>query len=248
MEKSVQDDWVINVNIKLNQMEDSSVAQMEQCWKKRSIYRLPTSFTELNKRAYKPQVVSLGPYHYGQPHLKPMEAHKERAFLFFMKRSNKPLECYIEELAPIVQDLKDSYDSLDMAWQQDTKAFLKLMILDGCFLLEILRMSASFNRHKRYTWPGTSSSSANLDNNVDYAPNDPIFSQHGDLHLKPYIRRDMLMLENQLPMLLLRNLLAIQNDRTILVTFTTHYHKIINHVPCLDQDYGDTILHMQQIL
>ncbi|KAF5953384.1 hypothetical protein HYC85_006240 [Camellia sinensis] len=47
----------------------------------------------------------------------------------------------------------------------------------------------------------------------DYAHNDPIFSKHGKLHLMPYIKRDMLMLENQLPMPVLHNLLAVENRK-----------------------------------
>ncbi|KAK9934210.1 hypothetical protein M0R45_021362 [Rubus argutus] len=74
-----------------------------------------------------------------------------------------------------------------------TDIFLQMMILDGCFMLEILR-----------------SASHVLD---DYAPNDPIFSNHGRLHVVPYIKRDMLMLENQLPMLVLETLVAVEHDK-----------------------------------
>ncbi|KAE9453318.1 hypothetical protein C3L33_14780, partial [Rhododendron williamsianum] len=62
-----------------------------------------------------------------------------------------------------------------------------MMIVDGCFMIEVLR-----------NFTNTSN---------DYADNDPIFSNHGKLLIVPYIRRDMLMLENQLPMLLLTTLL-----------------------------------------
>lgn len=214
MEKLIHDDWVVKVNGQLDQLKHSSMEEIEQHWKKRSIYRLPTSITELNRRAYKPQVVSFGPFHHGHQHLQHMEAHKHRAFLVFLKRSNKPVEYFMESLAPLVQDLKKSYDFLD--GQEDTDAFFKLMILDGCFMIEILRISASTDGfYQHHTWNATSSANLYDDNDsfvADYAPSDPIFSNHGKLYIMPYIKRDMLMLENQLPMLLLQNLLAIQND------------------------------------
>lgn len=127
----------------------------------------------------------------------------------------------MESLAPFVLDLKESYDFLNR--QEDTNELLKLMILDGCFTLEILRMSSSTEREP---WPGTSPDNMCDEHNSsfsNYAPNDPIFSNHGRLHIMPYIKEDMLMLENQLPMMLLEILLAVQNDKTM-VTLTIHIY------------------------
>jgi hypothetical protein len=45
-----------------------------------------------------------------------------------------------------------------------------------------------------------------------YAANDPIFSSHGRLYIAPSIRRDMFLLENQLPMLVLYKLVALESD------------------------------------
>ncbi|XP_057484665.1 UPF0481 protein At3g47200-like [Actinidia eriantha] len=106
-----------------------------------------------------------------------MEEHKKRTLSHFLKRTKKPFQIIFDNLTKVVQDLKDSYDFLGDVWQSDTERFLMLMVLDGCFMLEVV-------------W-------GDPDN---YAPNDPIFSAHGNLHVMPYIRRDMLLLENQLPM------------------------------------------------
>ncbi|XP_057495549.1 UPF0481 protein At3g47200-like [Actinidia eriantha] len=190
-----QKEWVIKVKDELGRMEDAETE--EKHWEKRSIYRVPACVTDLNKKAYKPQTVSFGPYHHGEEHLLPMEEHKHRALLHFLKRSDKPLELYLNSLVEVAQNLKESYDSLDPSslWQRDTDAFLQLMILDGCFMLEVLRTAASTQTLN------------------DYARNDPIFSCHGKLHIMPYIKRDMLMLENQLPMQVLNNLVAVENDK-----------------------------------
>ncbi|KAL2556154.1 Plant protein of unknown function [Forsythia ovata] len=185
-------DWIIKVNNELESMADITTEVVH--WKKRSIYRVPASVIDLNKKAYKPQTVSFGPYHYGEEHLKAMEEHKHRALLHFLKRSRKPIERYVDALAEVVDDLKDAYDQLHPVWQQDTEAFLKLMILDGCFILEILHTATQA-----------------LD---DYASNDPIFSNHGRLYIVPYLKRDMLMLENQLPLLVLEKIVAVEKEKT----------------------------------
>ncbi|KDP23229.1 hypothetical protein JCGZ_23062 [Jatropha curcas] len=179
--------WVIEVNEKLENIDKS---MEEERWKKRSIYKIPACVTDLNKNAYRPQAVSFGPYHHGEAHLKPMEEHKQRALLHFLKRANKPLQVFVDSLTQVVQVLKDCYDPLDIIWQEDTCGFVQLMIMDGCFMLEILRVATRTVE--------------------DYAPNDPIFSDHGKLYIMPYVKRDMLMLENQLPMILLDKLLAVE--------------------------------------
>ncbi|KAM7498096.1 hypothetical protein LguiA_022510 [Lonicera macranthoides] len=162
--------------------------------KKRCIFKVAPFTKELNEKAYQPQLVSIGPYHHGEEHLKAMEQHKHRALLHFLKRSDKPLESYVESLVEVVQDLKDSYDLLDPVWIQDTDAFLKLMVLDGCFTIEILRAMKCAATYAKN----------------DYAFNDPIFSNHGMAHMMPFFKCDMIMLENQLPKLVLQKLLAVQ--------------------------------------
>ncbi|MBA0814284.1 hypothetical protein Gohar_020124, partial [Gossypium harknessii] len=186
-----ESNWVIEVNRKLENMVDTE-AEKEH-WMKQSIYRVPAAIAELNKKAYMPQVVSFGPYHHGEDRVKPMEDHKKRALLHFLRRSNKPLDLFVESLNRDLQKLKECYDLLDPIWQDDDK-FLQLMIVDGCFMLEILR-----------------SATHTMD---DYAPNDPIFSNHGKIHVMPFIKRDMLMLENQLPIPVLYSLVAVDSNGT----------------------------------
>ncbi|KAM0043413.1 hypothetical protein Hdeb2414_s0010g00341001 [Helianthus debilis subsp. tardiflorus] len=198
-----ENEWVMNVNQELQNMGDSS-SEMEQ-WKKRSIYRVPSCVTDLNKRAYKPQSVSFGPYHYGEPNLESMEENKHRALLHFLKRYKKPFECYVKAVMEVVEDLKHAYSALDQKWHQDTMGFVKMMILDGCFMLEILRAATTDD-------VDCDINAADADVVDDYASNDPIFSNHGKLYILPYLKRDMLMLENQLPMLLLNTLVAVTKD------------------------------------
>lgn len=161
-----------------------------ECWMKRSIYKVPACLTDMSPKAYLPQAVSFGPYHHGEDHLQPMEEHKTRAFRHFLMRSRRSFDLFHGALSKVMDDVMACYDQLDQKWRDNPRAFLQLMILDGCFMLEIL----------------------NVDTVKDcYASNDPLFSDHGKLHIMPYIRRDMLMLENQLPMLVLVKLVAVES-------------------------------------
>ncbi|KAI3889456.1 hypothetical protein MKW92_032382 [Papaver armeniacum] len=165
--------WIIDVKENLDKMEEWRNVDN---WMKKCIYQIPAYVTDLNKKAFKPRAVSFGPFHHGEDQLIPMEEHKHRALLRFLKRSNKPIESYMDALDRVGKHLIDSYDWLDEAPSNDyrdqygnyTDKFLELMMLDGCFMLEILRTASGI-----------------ID---DYASNDPIYSYHSKLNLLPYIK------------------------------------------------------------
>ncbi|XP_045832270.1 UPF0481 protein At3g47200-like [Trifolium pratense] len=181
--------WVEQINEEIRSNSPSIYDEME-LWKKHSIYKIPLRVTSLNKKAYKPQAISFGPYHYGEENLKAMEEHKHRALVHFLKRCEKPIELLFQQMDQVAQELRDSYKPLDPIWISDTPKFVQTMILDGCFILEILRANDGV-----------------LD---DYAENDPVFGEHGKFYVLPYIKRDMLMLENQIPMMVLHTLIKVE--------------------------------------
>ncbi|KAJ9174864.1 hypothetical protein P3X46_013464 [Hevea brasiliensis] len=207
--------WVHEIKENLKNVDTSK--EMER-WKKRSIYRVPVCISDLSKAAYRPEVVSLGPYYHGEEYLEPMEEHKHRALLHFLKRSNKSIDTIVETFKTMVQDLKDSYDQLDHEKWQDDK-FIQLMILDGCFLLEIFHFPSRRFDH--------------------YASNDPVFSEHGMLNLMTHIARDMLKLENQLPMYVLYKLADAETVQVEAISIQTVHM-------CVSQAMGFLLLCITQ--
>ncbi|KAI3888015.1 hypothetical protein MKW92_029263 [Papaver armeniacum] len=157
---------------------------------KQPIFKLPASLKMGNVKMYEPQVVAIGPYHHGKPHLKPMEVHKKRALIHFVKRSGVPLQTYIDELMKVVDELKMSYAQLDQEWKDDDRRFIELMIVDGCFLLEFLAVGTKVS----------------ID---DYARSDPMFSFQGKIVNYDSAIKDLLTVENQLPYLVLTTLLSV---------------------------------------
>ncbi|XP_057491607.1 UPF0481 protein At3g47200-like [Actinidia eriantha] len=220
-------EWVVRVEEELEGLRDASSLSTDPValWHKRCIYKVPASVKDRNQKAYEPQLVSFGPYHHGKEHLMRMEKHKHRALFHFLRRSNKPLALYFACLLEAVQDLKDSYDSLDPDWQSDNDRFLQLMILDGCFMLEFLRCNTDGPPE-------------------DYFGYDPIFSYHGELHILSLVRRDMLLLENQLPIMVLHRLVAVDAGEEA----EEHVHRLVCRFCYLDPVTTLRGLHMLDVV
>ncbi|KAL6654779.1 hypothetical protein ACP70R_008244 [Stipagrostis hirtigluma subsp. patula] len=187
--------WVVDVE---KTLKDADTSVEVSLWQRHCIYRVPACIKDLNPKAYRPQVVSLGPFHHGDPELRPMEEHKRRALRHLLRRAARPLEEFAAAVEDAADRLESAYMDLGAEWRGagGRERFVEMMIVDGCFLLEVMRVAGAAGKH--------------VD---DYAPNDPIFSHHGVLYMMPYIRRDMLMLENQLPLLLLETLVAVETEK-----------------------------------
>lgn len=173
--------WVVEMD---KMIGDSDRSTEMNRWSKRYIYRVPAWIKNLHPDrnrdgdAYRPQLVSLGPFHHGVSDLIGMEVHKHRAVAHLVRRSGKPLREFTVAVGAVANQLRDAYQDLEAEWKGER--FVELMVTDGCFLLEVLMMGAS---------------EGNLPE--DYLPTDPVFSKHGYLHLWDTLERDMLLMENQ---------------------------------------------------
>ncbi|KAF3774559.1 UPF0481 protein [Nymphaea thermarum] len=104
------------------------------------IFKWPHDIVQLLGKGIhqEPQMVAIGPYHHDRKHLQPMEDHKKKA-LFRLLSLSPGLEVsnFVEALKQRKQELHDHYDELDTtSWP--SVSFVKVMLLDDCFLLDIL--------------------------------------------------------------------------------------------------------------
>ncbi|KAI3833085.1 hypothetical protein MKX03_021363 [Papaver bracteatum] len=162
------------------------------------IFIIPTYIRGRKTAAYDPKMVSIGPYHYGKPALESMQSHKERALIQFLGRSpkNKTIKPYIKALKKVVVELRKCYEQVDEIkenWKNDDD-FVKLMLLDGVFLFEFL----SVLRGKK--------------EDHGYADIDPIFGNRGHNLNYNHVMEDLLMMENQIPYLVLFTLVTVYKD------------------------------------
>ncbi|KAL6660791.1 hypothetical protein ACP70R_001826 [Stipagrostis hirtigluma subsp. patula] len=210
MGANVCDGWIKEMGQILQGATLTPGAEMAR-WKKPSIYRVPewikgSPSSSSSSRAYRPDVVSLGPIHHGASELRPMEEHKRRLMLHMVRRSGKPLKEYVGAVAEVAGELQNAYDGLGEEWRggSNTDRFVNMMVTDGGFLLEIMTIRAQDILH-------------------DYDPtNDPIVGLHGLRFLKPRIRSDMCLVENQLPLLLLQKLEAVRRGECPNLTEIIH--------------------------
>lgn len=179
-----ESEWVIAVKEKLEQArtEDDAGA-----WAKLSIYRIPQCLRDTDDKAYIPQTVSLGPYHHGRKRLRAMDRHKWRALHRVLGRTNHRIELYLDAVKAVEDRARACYEGPIFL---SSNEFTEMMVLDSCFVLELFRgAAAGFAR-------------------LGYSRNDPIFAMRGTMHS---IQRDMIMLENQVPLFVLDMIFGLQS-------------------------------------
>ncbi|XP_050291811.1 UPF0481 protein At3g47200-like [Quercus robur] len=178
-------EWVISIKEKLRQASQDDAARS---WAKLCIYRVPHYLREGDDKAYVPQIVSVGPYHHGKKRLRQMDRHKWRALQHVLKRTNHNINLYLDAVKELEERARACYEGPSIS-SLGSNEFVEMMVLDGCFVIELFRGAAEGFKQLRYS------------------RNDPIFAMRGSMHS---IQRDMIMLENQLPLFILDRLLGLQ--------------------------------------
>ncbi|KDP30526.1 hypothetical protein JCGZ_15235 [Jatropha curcas] len=148
-----------------------------------SIYRVPINMRQVEPKAYTPNIISIGPYHHGSSwHLQEMEKVKKNFLHRLVDSKILQLEDVINALGRMEEEARSHYaDEVKLSKEE----FVEIILLDGCFIVELLR---ELKRHK-FT--------------------------HGSSLIErwmlPVLRRDLMMLENQLPLFVLQMLFQSTN-------------------------------------
>ncbi|KAI6669887.1 hypothetical protein NL676_004772 [Syzygium grande] len=146
------------------------------------IFKVPGTLLELNPKAYKPRIVSIGPYHHGKEYVHMIEEHKPRFFSALLARTRSfgvDYNDYFNALASKEEEIRDCYsEPLNFG----SSELIEMMVLDGCFIIEMFRVIESI---------------------VTPEPDDPIFNM---LWTFTSFMRDFLHLENQVPFFVLQTL------------------------------------------
>ncbi|XP_059462748.1 UPF0481 protein At3g47200-like [Corylus avellana] len=150
------------------------------------IFRVPQSLIDINGKSYQPRIVSIGPYHRGQPNLQMMEEHKWCYLRSLLSRTKEAkgitLEDYLKSIHPLEKVARECYSE---TIHLGTDEFLEMMVIDGCFMIELFRK---------------------VDNTELFEPEDPLVTMSWIL---PFFYRDFLRLENQIPFFVLERLFEI---------------------------------------
>ncbi|XWS11738.1 hypothetical protein CRYUN_Cryun37aG0025800 [Craigia yunnanensis] len=181
--------WVINIRRTLEaELEDDNEIPV-------SIFNVPKTLLSSDPDSYTPQLVAIGPYHYWRPELYEMERYKIAAAKRTQKKllNNLQFEDLVEQLTRLEPKIRACYHKL-LDFNNETLVWM--MAIDASFLLEFLQIYA-MKEGKLLT--RVSSRMAHL---VDYA---------GRKSAHNAILRDIMMLENQIPLFVLRKMLEVQS-------------------------------------
>ncbi|XP_021286542.1 UPF0481 protein At3g47200-like [Herrania umbratica] len=144
------------------------------------IYRVPVNMREVQPEAYAPRIISIGPYHHGEGRLREMEELKWE-FFHRLFRPKRPNGVELDKVMNSVQELEQVARGCywDKAEQHSKDKFVKMMLVDGCFIVELFRELKQNNFH---------------------------YARSVKRWMLPTLRRDLIMLENQLPLFVLQTL------------------------------------------
>ncbi|KAL5199531.1 hypothetical protein ABZP36_020734 [Zizania latifolia] len=164
-----------------------------------SVFNVPRQLQVHKPEAYVPQFIAVGPYHHWRPELYEMERYKLAAARRAQRHlcAGVKLEQLVEQFARLERKVRAYYHRY-LDFSGETLAWM--MVVDGAFLLEFLQIYAAAEAADDGK-PALRRVSSRMAHLVDFA---------GRKSAHNLILRDMLMLENQIPLFLLRKILELQ--------------------------------------
>ncbi|KAJ0079358.1 hypothetical protein Patl1_22881 [Pistacia atlantica] len=131
-----------------------------------------------NRGCYDPLVVSIGPYHFGNPRLELMQQHKLTMARQYVNGDLRLLEESYQKVRRVAEAAKQCYTDQISVAKFNNEEFSQMMFLDACFLLQFIYYIVREERE-----------ALKMKNNMI-----------------ALIQRDLFLLENQIPFQLLNEL------------------------------------------
>ena len=188
-----EDSWVIQIKESLDALQEADDEEKELSM---SVFNVPKELLADKPEAYIPQMVSIGPFHHWRSELYEMERHKLATACRFQKRKKglaKFQSVVVEEFKKYDWQIRSCYDKF-INCKEETLAWI--MALDAVFLLECLQF---YVRH-----------TDKISHTADVKPLGRVLDSTGTSASHNSILRDLMKLENQLPLFLLEKLLELQ--------------------------------------
>ncbi|KAF7123437.1 hypothetical protein RHSIM_Rhsim12G0103600 [Rhododendron simsii] len=154
-----------------DKLREESPSLSENC-----IFKVPGTLRRRNETSYEPKIFSIGPFHSGKNRLGPMEKIKMWYLHCLLVRLPIPpeesLQHFIRKIRELAKCTINCYaEKIDLSENE----LVEMMIVDGCFLLELFRRDARLvPRHQ----------------------DDPIYNTSWMLE---NLYHDLILLENQIP-------------------------------------------------
>ncbi|KAM7255917.1 hypothetical protein ACFE04_011658 [Oxalis oulophora] len=162
-----------------------SFREYQQPFSEYSIFKVPIQQRRENNDSYEPHMLAIGPFHRGIDRLQAMEVHKKIYLNELLDRMGVDIITLIDALKGLEKIARKSYaEHVSL----DSDYFVEMMLLDGCFIIELLLKNCIKSLIKT---------------------DDLIFK---GIWMIYSLKRDMLLLENQLPFFVLLEIYNLTKD------------------------------------
>ncbi|KAL9459651.1 hypothetical protein AB3S75_002953 [Citrus x aurantiifolia] len=181
--------WIINIHRTLEE-EPETDTDFPVC-----IFSVPKTLMSSDPDSYTPKEVAIGPYHYWRPELYEMERYKLAAAKSAQRHFNgdHKFQDVVDQLKELELQIRACYHNF---LNFSNEALAWMMAIGASFLLEFLQIYAIKDGKLSKTY-----SSRSMSHLLDYA---------GTKAAHNAILRDMVMLENQIPLFVLRKMLEFE--------------------------------------
>ncbi|KAK1426021.1 hypothetical protein QVD17_14688 [Tagetes erecta] len=182
------------------------------------IFKVPQTLASVNGRSYQPTIVSIGPFHHSQPHLKMIEEHKWRFLRQLLNRIHAKgmvLEDLLRAVQPLEVMARECYST---TIPYNTDEFIEMMVLDGCFIIELFRKIGGL---------------------VEVEECEPLFTMQW---IVSFFLRDLIRLENQIPFFVLECLFELtktSNNPTLVELALAFFNVSVQRPEHLLKKYSD---------
>jgi hypothetical protein len=152
------------------------------------IFKTPSILYRHNEKAFIPSAFSIGPLHHGNPNLKATENVKAKYLQRLTSRSYTPHTILRTLISSIMEVEKDACEYYAEAINYNLEEFVKILVIDGCFLIELFRKKANL---------------------VLREEDDHIFTASCMIQ---FLYHDLILVENQVPWIVLEILFNLTKD------------------------------------
>ncbi|KAK1286998.1 UPF0481 protein [Acorus calamus] len=224
------DAWVTDLEKQMNEVHAKS-------WRTNSdpvsIFRVPPNLRWNNTKyndpnliyaagPYDPRFVSIGPYHHGKKHLLPMEASKWCSLRKLVSKNDNPsmkMKSCLNALKDMEKNARSCYSEfIDM----ESDKFVEMLLLDGCFIVSIL------NSVQQELLVPSDRGDAEDDGGLI----------HSTVWIWGEVKKDLLLLENQIPFFVIRKLCEL-----LINTVNVTSYPISLALDCLSTCYPGKMCH-----
>ncbi|KAK7394342.1 hypothetical protein VNO78_14865 [Psophocarpus tetragonolobus] len=216
--------WVIQIRETLDEvLEDDDQFPV-------SIFNVPKPLMATDPDSYIPQQVAIGPYHYWRQELYEMERYKIASAKRFQEQlPSLKLEHIVDQLMRLEHRIRACYHKY-LNFNGETMMWM--MVLDASFLLEFLQV---YSIQEGAMILGVSSRMSHL---MDYA---------GSIIAHNTILTDIVMLENQIPLFVLRKMLefkfsSLELADNVLLAMLMGLFKELSPFQVIEKDYPEIIV------